>query len=138
MAACRVLAKRLAEAWGDANSADALARARLEVAATCLFGVDRDPLAIETAKMALSVSVGGSADASKHLERNLVVGDALAGDFGAHFSAAAPSGAFDAFFANPPWVSYAEGRRAHVGPRELSHGMTDMLEDARAGRTFWE
>jgi 8-oxo-dGTP diphosphatase len=23
-------------------------------------------------------------------------------------------------------------------PRELSHGMTDMLEDARAGRTFWE
>jgi len=23
-------------------------------------------------------------------------------------------------------------------PRELSHGMTDMLEDARAGRTIWE
>jgi 8-oxo-dGTP diphosphatase len=23
-------------------------------------------------------------------------------------------------------------------PSELSHGMTDMLEDARAGRTFWE
>jgi hypothetical protein len=23
-------------------------------------------------------------------------------------------------------------------PRELSHGMTDMLDDARAGRTTWE
>jgi 8-oxo-dGTP diphosphatase len=23
-------------------------------------------------------------------------------------------------------------------PRELSHGMTDMLDDARAGRTSWE
>lgn len=23
-------------------------------------------------------------------------------------------------------------------PRELSHGMGDMLDDARAGRTFWE
>jgi hypothetical protein len=118
VAACRVLAKRLVEAWGEPNSVDALARARAEVAAQCLFGVDRDPLAIETAKMALSVSVGSGAELTKRFERNLVVADALTGDFAEHFSGALHSGAFDAFFGNPPWVSYA-GRAAQPLEPEL-------------------
>jgi hypothetical protein len=73
-------------------------------------------LAIETAKMALSVSIGGSAEVTNRLERNLVVADALAGDFAAHFPRG--SRAFDAFFGNPPWVSYA-GRAAQ--PLEPEH-----------------
>jgi hypothetical protein len=118
VAACRVLSKRLADAWGEPNAVDALARARDEVAAKCLFGVDRDPLAIETAKMALSVSIGGSATTPQRFERNLVVGDALTGDFVAHFRGTVRSGAFHAFFGNPPWVSYA-GRAAQPLEPEL-------------------
>jgi hypothetical protein len=118
VAACRVLAKHLADAWGEPSSADALVRARAEVVRTCLFGVDRDPLAIETAKVALALSVGDGVTTPQRFERNLVVADALTGNFAAHFSGALRSRAFDAFFGNPPWVSYA-GRAAQPLEPEL-------------------
>ena len=116
VAACRVLARHVASARGEAESPVALARARSDVAARCLFGVDRDPLAIESAKMALASALGGGARAG--FERHLVVGDALVGDFGAHFPDVSRAGGFDAFVGNPPWVSYA-GRAAQPLEPEL-------------------
>jgi methylase of polypeptide subunit release factors len=108
VAACRVLAKRVATLRGDADSAAATARARADVASHCIYGVDRDPLAIETAKRALVTCVG---DGASRFERNLVADDALVGDFVARFPAVSRGGGFDAFVGNPPWVSYA-GRAA--------------------------
>lgn len=108
VAACRVLAKRLVALRGGSESQSATARARADVAAHCLYGVDRDPLAIETAKRALSTCIG---DGASRFERNLVTEDALVGDFTARFPAVAHAGGFDAFVGNPPWVSYA-GRAA--------------------------
>jgi len=116
VAACRVLAERVILARGESGSKAALARARAEVAARCLFGVDRDPLAIEAAKMALVTAFGSGARPG--FERHLVVADALIGDFGAHFPDVSRSGGFDAFVGNPPWVSYA-GRAAQPLEPEL-------------------
>ncbi len=116
VAACRVLAKRVAAAWGEADSPEALRRARALVAERCVYGVDKDPLAIETARMALASSVGDGG--SRGLERNLVVGDALVGDFAPFFPDVARVGGFHAFVGNPPWVSYA-GRAAQPLEPEL-------------------
>ncbi|HVR18804.1 MAG TPA: N-6 DNA methylase, partial [Polyangiaceae bacterium] len=115
VAACRVLARRVAEAWGDASEPTLVARARALVANASLFGVDRDPLAIETARRALAACVG---PAAAGFERNLVVGDALLDDFEALFPDVARVGGFAAFVGNPPWVSYA-GRAAQPLEPEL-------------------
>jgi hypothetical protein len=109
VAACRILGERVATARGEAGSQAALARARTDVTERCLFGIDRDSLAIETAKMALASALGPSA--RPRLDRHLVVADALAGEFGVHFPEVTRAGGFDAFVGNPPWVSYA-GRAA--------------------------
>jgi hypothetical protein len=116
IAACRVLASRVAAARGEPESPAALSRARAEVAARCVFGVDRDPLAIEAARRALASATGDS-DAQR-FERHLVVGDALAGDFPAFFPEVFRRGGFHAFVGNPPWVSYA-GRAAQPLAPEL-------------------
>jgi methylase of polypeptide subunit release factors len=115
VAACRVLARRVAALRGEADSAAAHARARADVASHCLYGVDRDPLAVETAKRALRACVG---DGASRFERNLVTDDALIGDFTERFSAVSRAGGFDAFVGNPPWVSYA-GRAAQPLEPEL-------------------
>ena len=120
VAACRVFARRLAAAWGDANDESLVARAKSLVAQRCLFGVDRDPLAIETARLALAACAGVDA---RRFERHLVVGDALAGDFAAFFPDE-PSGAIRAFVGNPPWVSYA-GRAAQPLEPELRAAYTE-------------
>ncbi|HEX6766001.1 MAG TPA: N-6 DNA methylase [Polyangiaceae bacterium] len=121
VAACRVLAKRLASAWGNADSEAALARARAGVAAACLFGTDRDPLAIETAKRALASCVGETSVPG--VGRNLVVADALVSDFSELFPNVTRSGGFHAFVGNPPWVSYA-GRAAQPLAPELRAAYT--------------
>ncbi|HEX6272390.1 MAG TPA: N-6 DNA methylase, partial [Polyangiaceae bacterium] len=108
VAACRVLARRLAAVIGEADDEAALARARALVAERCLFGVDRDPLAIETARLAVARCAGA---ARARLDKNLVVGDALLGDFAEFFPEVTARGGFHAFVGNPPWVSYA-GRAA--------------------------
>jgi hypothetical protein len=116
VAVCRILGERVAKVRGESNSPAALARAQADVAERCLFGVDRDPLAIETAKMALASALGR--EGRPRLDGHLVVADALVGEFAAHFPEVARAGGFDAFVGNPPWVSYA-GRAAQPLDSEL-------------------
>jgi hypothetical protein len=126
--ACRQLADRLREIDPRLD----LPTARRLVAERCLRGVDADPLAVELARAALRLTVGGAvAPAPAHLR----VGDALLGSgapdgpsrgdseaLGAalglrplHWPEAFPEvmarGGFDALVGNPPWVAYA-GRAA--------------------------
>jgi len=77
LAACRYLARRLAETHGvgAADYHEALRR----VAERCLFGIDRDRLAIETACHALALLVGGAEDPLVFFGERLKVGDALVG-----------------------------------------------------------
>ncbi|HEX5099061.1 MAG TPA: hypothetical protein VFV94_06150, partial [Polyangiaceae bacterium] len=115
------LARRLAraEGLGAAGYHEALHR----VAERCLFGIDRDRLAIETACHALALVVGGSEDPLAFFGARLKVGDALIGapastaipdelaplslDWQDAFPEVLAQGGFDAFVGNPPWVSYA-------------------------------
>ena len=60
VAACRYLADRLVEAWTAEGSPEAegdpdevLISARRAVADRCLYGFDRDPMAVEMAKLSL-------------------------------------------------------------------------------------
>ena len=69
MAACRYLGDRLVEAWtfeqhplvaqlrgdtaAEGETDDLTIEARRRVAERCLFGVDRDPMAVEMAKLSL-------------------------------------------------------------------------------------
>ena len=72
LAALRVLADLLAPALGSA-------RARRLVATHCLHGVDRDPLAVELARLALWLEVGDPTLTPADLATNLRCGDALLG-----------------------------------------------------------
>ena len=133
LAACEHLAGALVEAWaraGETPSGDARARARRLVASRCLFGVDKDPVAVELARRSLWLFVRASDLPLDFADASLAVGDALLGpplrkrtaaldaerrsfDWGAAFPAvfdAEPPG-FDAMIGNPPWISYA-GRAA--------------------------
>ena len=51
--ACRQLAQALVESWHDRGEELGVLEARRLVAEHCLYGVDRDPLAVELAKMSL-------------------------------------------------------------------------------------
>jgi len=107
---CRYLSERLVEAWeiegvtGDAPNAPDIPRNREErrilarrlVAARCLYGVDKDPIAVDVAKLALRALVDGrwsmvdgtgarsagdgrDIDVLSSLDHRLRVGDALVG-----------------------------------------------------------
>jgi hypothetical protein len=138
VAACRYLAERLVHA--DASkSASEHTRARRRVAEHCLFGVDRDPLAVTVARQALWLAVADPTLPLAAFESKLLVGEALLGppavgavratsnerrarprresahvalDWEQSFREVFGERAgFDAFVGNPPWVSYA-GRAA--------------------------
>lgn len=136
LAACRVLAERLATAWRTEGAHahlddEALLRdARRAVANACLYGVDVNPLAVELARRALWLQSHADQDV---LDAHLQVGDALVERalakgpsharpfvWRAAFAAVFEGGGFDAMVGNPPWVSYA-GRAAQP------------LDDARRG-----
>lgn len=133
-AACRLLAERLLAAEGRAGSVSAehVVAARRRVAERCLFGVDRDPVAVEVARLALWLTVGDATLALDFADGALRTGEALLGppsaggptpadafDWLAEFSAVCVDrGGFDAFVGNPPWVSYV-GRAAQPLAPEL-------------------
>ncbi|MEJ7727781.1 MAG: N-6 DNA methylase [Polyangiaceae bacterium] len=132
LAASRYLAAAVA-ARGEADAASA----RQRVVASCLRGVDVDPLAVMVARTSLWLHAGTPLPAPAALETSLRVGDALVGEApgdavqDAELLALAPAhaapplhwprafgdvvdgqrGGFDACVGNPPWVAYA-GRAA--------------------------
>jgi hypothetical protein len=127
-ASCRLLAARLLSLEHEKRShfsPEEEMDARRRVAERCLFGVDRDPAAVEVARLALWLAVGDATLPLRFSERALCVGEALLGppttapavvddafDWSSRFASVfRERGGFDAFVGNPPWVSYV-GRAA--------------------------
>jgi len=114
IAACDVIAERLGED-------------RAAVAKTCLYGVDRDRLAVELAKASLWLFVGDATLPLSVFDARLVHGDALVEDasepFALRWTEAFPDvldsrrGGFDAFVGNPPWVSFVGRAAQPLDPR---------------------
>jgi hypothetical protein len=85
--ACRFLADAVVDAWtreGTLDSVtlghgDPLAHARRLVAERCLYGVDRDPMAVLLAKRSLQLLSRADAGPPTSLDRHLVCGDSLTG-----------------------------------------------------------
>ena len=86
VAACRYLGKRLVEAWtaeaaheaeGDSN--EVIIAARRAVVDRCLYGVDRDPMAVEMAKLSLWLVTLSKERPFNFLDHALKAGDSLLG-----------------------------------------------------------
>jgi hypothetical protein len=141
--ACRVLGDALLSADRSANGTVGIAdndddvhRARRAVARHCLYGVDKNPLAVDLARLSIWLLAHASSEPFTFLDHALKAGDALIGsapnevrttnsasvwvegrrdfhwraEFPDIFGCCSHSG-FDAILGNPPWVSYA-GRAA--------------------------
>ena len=86
VAACRYLARRLVEAWERAGSPEAqgdphevfIAACRA-VADRCIYGVDRDPMAVEMAKLSLWLVTLSRERPFSFLDHALKAGDSLLG-----------------------------------------------------------
>ncbi|MEY2443166.1 MAG: hypothetical protein QOJ46_2592 [bacterium] len=85
VAALRYLSERLLEAWeaegahDDLPPDDRLVMARSDVAERCLYGVDRDPLALEMAKLSLWLCTMSPERPFTFLDHGFKCGDALLG-----------------------------------------------------------
>ena len=86
VAAGRYLADRLVEAWdaegaseATAGSEEVLIAARRAVADSCLYGVDRDPLATEMAKLSLWLTTMAKDRSFTFLDHAIRTGDSLLG-----------------------------------------------------------
>ena len=94
VAACRYLADRLIEAWraeGDARAAetataaddpnrlDVVVEARRLVAERCCYGVDRNPMAVEMAKLSMWLTTVAKNRPFTFLDHALKAGDSLLG-----------------------------------------------------------
>jgi TaqI-like C-terminal specificity domain/N-6 DNA Methylase len=93
VAACRYLAGRLQEAARRDQEMPLLELDALRRAVGCLFGVDRDPLAVEVTRMSLRLLTGF---ANHAFDDAIRCGDALLDDI-------SPPSGFDAVIGNPPW-----------------------------------
>lgn len=111
VAACRYLAERLLAAERRAKSSRTSALRR--VAEQCLFGVDRDELAVGVARQALWLTIADATLPLTAFDLALRTGESLTDfDWKAAFARVFDErDGFDAFVGNPPWVSYA-GRAA--------------------------
>lgn len=118
IAACDVIAERLG---GDPRSA------RRRVATTCLYGIDRDRLAVELAKASLWLFVGDASLPLSDFDAHLVHGDALVEEASHPFALRwtdafadvlePQRSGFDAFVGNPPWVSFVGRAAQPLEPR---------------------
>ncbi len=82
-AACRRIGDCVARAWRREGAIDPprvlAVRARREVATRCLYGVDRDPVAVELARLSLWLVIGDPTLPLTGLDHALRCGDALVG-----------------------------------------------------------
>jgi hypothetical protein len=86
VAACRYLADRLVEAWttegapeADGDPDEVVITARRAVADRCLYGVDRDPMAVEMAKLSLWLVTLSKERPFTFLDHAIKAGDSLLG-----------------------------------------------------------
>ena len=134
--AARFLAERLIASRTARRDPESHRAALREVVTRCVYGVDKDAVAVDLARWTLA-RLGAKNDRPLDLSRRLRAGDALVGpgflppkqaapfhldgssfDWGAAFPEIGDAGGFDACVGNPPWVAYA-GRAAQPLDVEL-------------------
>jgi hypothetical protein len=82
VAACRYLAERVSEAWqreGHIADDDAIRDAQRIISERCLYGVDRDPMAVEMAKLSLWLLTFARQRPFEFLDHAIREGDSLLG-----------------------------------------------------------
>ena len=132
VAACRYLADRLLEAWeaegavppgyqpdptGVADEDDLLVMARRAVADHCLYGVDRDPMAVEMAKLSLWLTTMSRERPFTFVDHAITAGDSLLG--------VTSLDQITAFHLDP-----AKGRRLHDLFVDLSAEINPVVREA--------
>lgn len=98
--ACRFLADAVVNAWTRRGELEAVARAhgdplshaRRLVARRCLYGVDRDPLAVELARLSVLLESSAAELSPSLLDDRLVCGDSLSGPFHGRLSTSPSKG----------------------------------------------
>ena len=111
-AAAHRLAHRIARCRSAEPTAAQLRDAHVEVLASCVYGVDRDPGAVELARIALWHQSGAST--TEPPEVRLVVADALLDDWPARFPEVfVDRGGFDVVVGNPPFLNQLQSLTAH-------------------------
>lgn len=112
--ACRFLAGAVADAWARTGEIEAVRRAhgdplshaRRLVVERCLYGVDRDPMAVSLAKLSLWLESGAEGAPPASLDLRLLCGDSLTGPFADRLGAP-PSGGDGPRVDFPPCTSIA-------------------------------
>jgi hypothetical protein len=139
--ACRYVADCLVKSWKNKSHRTPLPKrqdacirlARRLIAQHCLYGVDKDPLAVELTKRSLGLFAGGADQPASILDQHIRCGDALIGTspgkttrdtaglraHAFHWSQEFPEvfangSRFDAVLANPPWGQKAVGHSPAV------------------------
>ena len=150
--ACRHLGSILAESWrhyhdttpGEAAGEDELVLARREVARRCLYGVDRNPVAVDLAKLSLWLATLAKDLPLTFLDHALRHGDSLVGltnqqiaSF--HWKADAPAfqQGFEAMTAQGD-LARARGLRHRIretGDDASDWALRDMLDEAELATT---
>ncbi len=146
---------------GDSLAAAGVEGAHQLVAERCLHGVDRDPIAVEVARVSLWLLAGARDRPFSFVDHALRAGDALLGEGSPggparaaaerlcrdldreplHWPQAFPEvfarvgHGFDAFVGNPPWVAYA-GRAAQPLPADLFEFYRRYYPSFRGYRTL--
>ena len=146
--ACRQLGAVLVESWrrhgvtpGEATGEDELVSARREVARRCLYGVDRNPVAVDLAKLSLWLATLAKDVPLTFLDHALRHGDSLVGltnkqiaSF--HWKAHAPAfqPGFEAMKAQEQLARAKELRRRirEAGEDAPDWQLRDMLDEARS------
>jgi hypothetical protein len=149
--ACRQIAARVAEASSSGEPPraaeiceDDILRARRAVAERCIFGVDKNPLAVELARLSMWLLVKDAP--LSFVDAKLRAGDSIVGrprprqkvesaraepsqpfHWDAEFRGVMSGGGFRAILGNPPWVSYA-GRAAQPIDPELRARLIEAFE----------
>ncbi|HMN15489.1 MAG TPA: N-6 DNA methylase, partial [Bellilinea sp.] len=139
LAAARRLAAHLARARAEGQPGAAEHRRALrDVVSHCLFGVDRNPMALELAKIALWLEAMTPEAPLSFLDSHLAVGDALLGLL--NFSVlkdGIPQGAYKSVLGDDPKICSVLKKRNKAGQRvfaagryqrELEFGATSLVE----------
>lgn len=116
--ACRGLGAHIVKAWErtgttpPAPGEDVAVLARRLVARHCLYGVDKNPVAADLARLSLWLETAARDEPFTFLDHAVRTGDSLPFQWERELPEVfADGGGFDAVLGNPPWVSYA-GRAA--------------------------
>ena len=127
LAVMRILSKKLCSAWlreGRRQTEDVESQAKMEIAQSCLFGVDINPRAVHVARLSFWIEIGSLAVGSQLLDRNFQQGNSVLNSFSGEFETGehgfdwrkafptvfqSQKKGFDLIIGNPPFINCIRG-----------------------------